>query len=73
MLQSLLATILEPVRKQKANMSLKGVRENAKANSWYTGNPEKLSTELEGWLDEVPDVVEGRDVPIPKARVIIAP
>lgn len=43
------------------------------AGSWYEEDPRKLSKELDGWLSKVPDNVKGDDLPIPGARVIIAP
>lgn len=52
---------------------LRGRREASHAGSWYVGNPDRLSAQLDDYLDQVPDVVDGVDVPIPDARVIIAP
>ncbi|KAI9743661.1 MAG: hypothetical protein M1818_002977 [Claussenomyces sp. TS43310] len=43
------------------------------AGSWYTSRPSALSAELDGWLAQVPDIIEGKSVPIEGARVIIAP
>lgn len=49
------------------------VRRATHAGSWYTSNPQKLSSELDSWLSNVPPSVDGKNVPIPGARVIIAP
>jgi predicted class III extradiol MEMO1 family dioxygenase len=41
------------------------------AGSWYTSNGKKLQSELDAWLESVN--IEGNALPIPGARVIIAP
>lgn len=51
----------------------KGTREATHANSWYDGNPGTLSGQLDGWLADVPSTINGSEVPIPHARVVIAP
>lgn len=51
----------------------KGTREATHANSWYDGNPGTLSGQLDGWLADVPSTINGSEVPIPNARVVIAP
>lgn len=43
------------------------------ADSWYDGNPSELSDELEDNLAEVPSSLHDSALPIPRARVIIAP
>lgn len=43
------------------------------AGSWYEEDPRTLSKQLDGWLSKVPENVKGDDLPIPGARVIIAP
>lgn len=43
------------------------------AGSWYEGNPTALSHELDNYLAVVPDTIDGKRVPVPGARVIIAP
>lgn len=55
------------------------------AGSWYTASPTKLSAELDEWLamvgntpqkdknGEVEDMLKGITLPIPRARLIIAP
>ncbi|KAH6847032.1 MEMO1 family [Chaetomium sp. MPI-CAGE-AT-0009] len=48
-------------------------REASHAGSWYTGDPEELDTELEGFLGQVPATLAGSELPINNARVIIAP
>ena len=52
---------------------LKGRREASHAGSWYVGNPDRLSAQLDDYLDKVPNAIDGVKVPIPGARVIIAP
>lgn len=48
-------------------------REASHAGSWYEGDPEQLSTQLDDWLDQVPEALDGAQLPIDNARVIIAP
>lgn len=43
------------------------------AGSWYEEDPRTLSKQLDGWLSKVPNDVKGDELPIPGARVIIAP
>ena len=51
-----------------------GTREATHAGSWYSSDPSTLKKELDGWLDDVPNDVPGvGTLPIPEARVIIAP
>lgn len=51
-----------------------GSREASHAGSWYSDDGETLTRQLDSWLDKVPDEVEGvGKLPIPGARVIIAP
>jgi predicted class III extradiol MEMO1 family dioxygenase len=52
---------------------LRGRREASHAGSWYVGDPDRLSAQLDEYLDKVPNTVDRVDVPIPGARVIIAP
>lgn len=54
-------------------MPQKGTREATHAGSWYDGRPSVLSGALDEWLEKVPTTVDGKELPIPKARVIIAP
>jgi len=54
-------------------MSQKGTRDADHAGSWYVSSPEQLSGQLDGWLDDVPDTVNDSSLPVPGARVIIAP
>jgi predicted class III extradiol MEMO1 family dioxygenase len=49
------------------------IRSASHAGSWYSAQPSKLSKELDEWLEQVPGVVDGQQLPIPNARVIIAP
>lgn len=49
-------------------------REASHAGSWYTGHGPTLSKQLDEWLSQVPDTIEGiGSIPPPGARVIIAP
>ncbi|KAK0757681.1 hypothetical protein N5P37_009695 [Trichoderma harzianum] len=48
-------------------------RPASKAGSWYTGKPKDLEEELDEYLAEVPETVDGSSLPIPGARIIIAP
>ncbi|KAI9171814.1 memo-like protein [Paramyrothecium foliicola] len=43
------------------------------ANSWYTGNPKHLRVILDEYLSRVPDTIDRSSLPIPGARIIIAP
>ncbi|PSR88802.1 MEMO1 family [Coniella lustricola] len=54
-------------------MASSGTREATHAGSWYQSSAKTLSRQLDGWLDNVPASVDGKALPIPKARVIIAP
>ncbi|TQS33000.1 hypothetical protein Golomagni_06670 [Golovinomyces magnicellulatus] len=44
------------------------VRPATKAGSWYTDDPDELREELEGYLENVPDVIDGNTLPIKDAR-----
>ena len=49
-------------------------REASHAGSWYSGNRSSLTRQLDQWLGQVPDEIEGvGSLPVPGARVIIAP
>ena len=52
---------------------LRGRREASHAGSWYVGDPARLSAQLDEYLDKVPSAIDGVDVPVSGARVIIAP
>ncbi|KAG7111641.1 Protein MEMO1 like protein [Verticillium longisporum] len=54
-------------------MSSRDVRKPGKAGSWYLADAKQLAEQLEGFLDDVPSQINSSDVPIPGARVIIAP
>lgn len=54
-------------------MPQSGTREASHAGSWYEGRADVLSRQLDEFLDKVPTTVDGKELPIPKARVIIAP
>jgi hypothetical protein len=42
-------------------------------SGWYPGDPEVLGERIDDYLSRVPDAIEGRSVPIPGARIVIAP
>lgn len=49
-------------------------REASHAGSWYSDDEEVLARQLDQWLDKAPDEIEGvGKLPVPGARVIIAP
>lgn len=50
-----------------------GTREASHAGSWYEDDAEELSSQLDNFLDRVPPTLDSKDLPIPGARVIIAP
>ncbi|KAK4236466.1 protein MEMO1 [Achaetomium macrosporum] len=50
-----------------------GTREASHAGSWYKHDAEELSSQLDSFLGRVPATLDGSDLPIPGARVIIAP
>ncbi len=50
-----------------------GTREATHANSWYKGESDTLSSELEEYLSLVPEALDDSSLPISGARVIIAP
>lgn len=54
-------------------MPQRGTRDATHAGSWYESRPEALSRQLDGFLEKVPTTIEGKHLPIPKSRVIIAP
>jgi len=54
-------------------MALRGTREADHAGSWYSDDADRLSKQLDGWLEKVPDNIDDSKLPIPSARVIIAP
>ncbi|KAI2628036.1 UPF0103-domain-containing protein [Hypomontagnella submonticulosa] len=54
-------------------MKLKGTREASHADSWYDGDPDTLSNQLDSFLSDVPNSIDDNGLPIPGARVVIAP
>jgi len=48
-------------------------RPAAKAGSWYEDDPETLKKQLRGFLAAVPSSIDGATLPVPGARIIIAP
>lgn len=49
------------------------VRKPGKQGLWYTKDPSELDEQLQDFLNQVPNQIDGLDLPIPGARVIIAP
>lgn len=50
------------------------VREAALAGSWYSGNGNQLTSQLDSWLSQVDEnALEDGKLPLPGARVIISP
>ncbi|KAL4936416.1 hypothetical protein BDV06DRAFT_205109 [Aspergillus oleicola] len=44
------------------------------SGSWYSNDPRALTRQLDQWLAQVPDTIEGLgSLPVPGARIIIAP
>lgn len=62
-----------PCTLDRGTMSLSGTREATHAGSWYEDSPDVLSRQLDDFLSKVPTSIEGKELPIPKARVAIAP
>jgi hypothetical protein len=50
-----------------------GTREASHAGSWYEEDPSELSQQLDEFLARVPETLDNSSLPIPGARVIIAP
>lgn len=49
-------------------------REASHAGSWYSDNPRTLTRQLDQWLGQVPDEIDGiGSLPVPGARIVIAP
>lgn len=49
-------------------------REASHAGSWYSDSARTLTRQLDDWLAQVPDTVDNvGSLPVPGARVIIAP
>ncbi|KAF7544125.1 hypothetical protein G7Z17_g10201 [Cylindrodendrum hubeiense] len=48
-------------------------RPAGKAGAWYNGSPTRLKRQLEEFMETVPDSIDGVQVPIPGARIVIAP
>lgn len=50
------------------------VRGATHAGSWYNEDKDALNAELDAWLNEVPNTIEGvGTLPVKGARLIIAP
>ncbi|WYZ44029.1 hypothetical protein EsH8_VII_000465 [Colletotrichum jinshuiense] len=54
-------------------MAPRDTRRPGKAGSWYAADPKVLREQLEDFLGKVPDQIDGTGLPVPGARVIIAP
>lgn len=50
-----------------------GTREASHAGSWYEEDAEELSSQLDKFLARVPATLDNSDLPVPGARVIVAP
>ncbi|KAL3474725.1 MEMO1 family [Aspergillus californicus] len=51
-----------------------GSREASHSGSWYSDDRRSLTRQLDEWLAQVPDTIEGLgSLPVPGARVVIAP
>lgn len=49
-------------------------REASHAGSWYSDSQRTLTRQLDGWLAQVPNSIEGiGSLPVPGARIVIAP
>lgn len=49
------------------------IREAGKAGSWYTNKVKDLAEQISGFFADVPETVDDFSLPIPGARIIIAP
>lgn len=54
-------------------MAPRDTRRPGKAGSWYAADPKVLREQLGDFLGKVPDQIDGNGLPVPGARVIIAP
>ncbi|KAJ3522352.1 hypothetical protein NM208_g12897 [Fusarium decemcellulare] len=68
-----LASPPPPPPQHLASNSNMATRPAEKAGLWYNGDPEVLKQELQEYLAAVPESVDQVPVPIPGARVVIAP
>ena len=50
-----------------------GTREASHAGSWYEDDAGELSSQLDNFLGQVPATLDEHSLPVPGARVIIAP
>jgi hypothetical protein len=50
-----------------------GTREASHAGSWYEDDAGELSSQLDNFLGQVPAALDEHSLPVPGARVIIAP
>jgi predicted class III extradiol MEMO1 family dioxygenase len=49
------------------------IRSAGKAGAWYVASPDDLGSELDEYLSDVPETIDGSSLPLPGARIIIAP
>ncbi|KAI5862995.1 memo-like protein-domain-containing protein [Durotheca rogersii] len=56
-----------------STMTLKGTREASHAFSWYDGDAASLSSQLDSFLADVPSSIHDSSLPIPGAKIVIAP
>jgi hypothetical protein len=71
--QSTVVTYTDRLSRLHTSYKKMATREASHAGSWYSSRPSILSSELDEWLAQVPASIEGKELPIPGARIIIAP
>lgn len=49
------------------------IRPASKAGTWYERSPDVLENQLKKFMAAVPDSIDGVPLPIPGARIVIAP
>jgi hypothetical protein len=59
---------------QEGKADIMQSREPSHAGSWYSDNRSTLTRQLDQWLAQVPNEIEGiGSLPVPGSRVVIAP
>lgn len=69
----LLLNLTPAVLSSPLHRSIMATRPAAKAGSWYEDDTETLKKQLKGFLAAVPNSIDGATLPVPGARIIIAP
>lgn len=59
--------------RKSSDKSLAKTRPAEKAGQWYVRDPVVLGRELDAYLARVPDAIHESSLPIPGARIVIAP